>query len=76
MKEGKMVVAGPMLQNDSGHRGIFILDVESKEEAETLLIQDPAIKEKFLKAELFEWYGSAALPKYLDFSDKIWKVGF
>jgi len=27
-----------------------------------------------LDMELFSWYGSAALPEYLPFSDKIWKA--
>lgn len=74
VKEGKMVVAGPMLKTESDIRGVFILNVETIEEAKDLLNLAPAIKEKFLKAELFEWYGSAALPTYLDFSDKVKKV--
>jgi len=27
-----------------------------------------------LDFELYKWYGSAALPEYIEFSDKIWKV--
>jgi len=38
-----------------------------------LLETDPAIKEGLLEADLYSWYGSAALPLYLDASDKIWK---
>lgn len=73
VKAGKLVVAGPLGNNDKTYRGIFILNVATKEEAETLLETDPAIQEKLLGAELYEWYGSAALPEYLKVADKIWK---
>src|SRR5690606_34428702 len=72
--EGKLIVAGPMGKNDKGYRGIFILNVTSFEEATKLLQSDPAIKEDLLAVELYNWYGSAALPEYLDDSEKIWKV--
>jgi len=72
--EGKLIVAGPLGKNEKNYRGIFILDATTLEEAEALLQTDPAISEGLLYAELFNWYGSAALPMYLDFSEKIWKV--
>ena len=43
------------------------------EEAIDLLQTDPAIKSGLLAYEIFTWYGSAALPEYLPFSEKIWK---
>jgi uncharacterized protein YciI len=72
--EGKMIVAGPLTKNDKTYRGIFILNVTDFEEAEKLLQNDPAITEGLLDVELYKWYGSAALPEYLEFSDKIWKI--
>ncbi|MCF6131870.1 YciI family protein [Flavobacterium wongokense] len=72
----QLVVAGPFGKNDKDMRGLFILNVKTVEKAEKLLESDPAIKEKFLKAELYPWYGSAALQEYLDASDKVWKKGF
>lgn len=75
-EEGKLTVAGPFDKNELSYRGIFILDVNTIEEAEKLLNTDPAIKEGFLDTELIKWYGSAALPEYLDTSEKIWKIGF
>ncbi len=72
--EGKLVVAGPIARNEMGYRGIFILNVSNLDEAHALLQTDPAIKEKLLDTELFNWYGSAALPMYLNYSDKIWKI--
>jgi uncharacterized protein YciI len=76
VKEKKMIVAGPMFENEKSYRGIFILDVATMEEAKLLLETDPAIKAEFLEPELYMWYGSAALPEYLGASDKVWKIGF
>ncbi|WP_306354170.1 YciI family protein [Flavobacterium sp. '19STA2R22 D10 B1'] len=72
-KDGKLVIAGPMQKNEKSYRGIFVLNVKTIEEAATLLETDPAIKEKLLEAELYGWYGSAALPLYLKEHDKIEK---
>lgn len=72
--DGKLIVAGPLGKNDKTYRGIFVLDVKTIEEAEALLQSDPAIKEDLLDFELYKWYGSAALPEYLETSGKIWKT--
>lgn len=71
--EKKIVVAGPFGKNDSGFRGLFIMNVPTIAEAKKLLDTDPAIHADLLKPELYPWYGSAALPEYLEFHDKIWK---
>jgi uncharacterized protein YciI len=76
VKEKKLIVAGPMGNNEKSYRGIFILDVPTIDEAKLLLQTDPAIKAEFLEPELYMWYGSAALPEYLGASDKVWKIGF
>jgi len=68
--EGKLIVAGPIKKNDKTYRGIFILDVK-KEEAASILDSDPAIKAKLLEPEIYEWFGSAALPMYLPFHEKV-----
>ena len=70
---GKLIVAGPLGKNDKAYRGIFILNVKTIEEATILLESDPTIKEKILEAEIFKWYGSAALPTYLPNHKKIEK---
>lgn len=70
----KLIVAGPFGRNDQGYRGLFILDVKTKEEAHALVETDPAVKAKLLDVELFEWYGSAALPTYLAAAQKITKT--
>lgn len=68
-----IVVAGPFGENENDFRGLFILNVVSLEEANKLLQTDPAITADLLRAELYPWYGSAALPEYLEVHDKIWK---
>ncbi|NNF21577.1 MAG: hypothetical protein HKN67_06530 [Saprospiraceae bacterium] len=57
---GKLVLAGPFL-DDGALRGIYIFNVSSLEEAETLTNTDPAVQAGSLTLELREWYGSAGL---------------
>jgi uncharacterized protein YciI len=70
----RLIVAGPFGKNDAGFRGLFILNVKTIKEANGLLETDPAIKANLLKAELYPWYGSAALSEYLPAHNKIWKI--
>ncbi|HMR84123.1 MAG TPA: YciI family protein [Niabella sp.] len=76
VKEGKLVVAGPFGKNDKQYRGLFIFKVKDKQEAQNLLITDPAVKEGLLAYEIYEWYGSAALPMYLPYSETVNKTVF
>ena len=71
---GKLIVAGPIVKNDKTYRGIFILNAKTFEEANEYLTKDPAIQQKLLEPELYFWYGSAALPTYLEVHKKIEKV--
>ena len=68
---GKLIVAGPFERNDRNYRGIFIFNVKTAEEAWALLKTDPTIEAKVLEAEVFSWYGSAALPMYMQFHEKV-----
>jgi uncharacterized protein YciI len=70
---GKLVIAGPLEENDKSYRGIFILNVKTAEEARELLKADPTISQKIFNAELYEWYGSAAISEYLKVQKKIEK---
>jgi uncharacterized protein YciI len=72
--EGKLALAGPFGKNDSDFRGLFILDVSTEEEAEKLLSTDPAISAGVFETEVMPWYGSAALPAYLETHRKIAKT--
>ena len=76
-KDGKLIVAGPMFEkNEKEYSGIFILDAKTKEEAESLVLTDPSIKAGIFDVEIYKWYGSAALPLYLEYHDKVTKVKF
>jgi uncharacterized protein YciI len=70
---GKLMVAGPLQKNDRAYRGICILNVKDIDEARALLNADPALKAGLLDVEYFSWYGSAALPMYLPYHDKVQK---
>jgi len=76
VKDGYLVVAGPFGKNDQQYRGLFILNAKNKEEAEKLLATDPAVKTGLLAYDLLDWYGSAALPMYLPYSEKVSKKKF
>lgn len=54
MDEGKMIVAGPFLDNQD-LRGIFIFDCESVDEVEDLLNTDAAIIAGRLRYEIRPW---------------------
>jgi uncharacterized protein len=58
--DGKLVVAGPFLDNQP-IRGIYIFNVTTIEEAKQLVETDPSIQAGTLEMELHPWYGSAAL---------------
>ncbi len=75
VSEEKLIVAGPILKNPNNYRGIFVFNnVSDEAEVKANLETDLAIKNGFLDYDIYSWYGSAALPEYLPFSDKIWKL--
>ncbi len=59
-KAGKLVLAGPFGENDA-IRGLYVFDVRTKEEAQKLVITDPAVSAGVFDVEFRLWYGSAAL---------------
>ncbi len=73
VSENTLIVAGPFAKNDDDFRGLFILDISDLAAAEKLLQTDPAIAQGYLQAELYPWYGSAALAEYLPAADKVWQ---
>jgi uncharacterized protein len=75
-KAGKLIVAGPITSNNKGYRGIFILNAANRNEVNSLLQGDATINVKIFEPEILEWYGSSALPLYLEHTDKIWKKQF
>jgi uncharacterized protein len=71
---GQLIVAGPIGKNDNTYRGIFILNVKTVEEAQALAQTDPSIQAGIFAIECYPWYGSAALPMYLHYTDKVEKT--
>ena len=61
--DGKIAIAGPFL-DDKDLRGIFIMSVDSMEEATLLCESDPAIKAGRLRYEIHPWMSArgAKLP--------------
>ena len=59
--EGKLLLAGPFADNKQSYEGIFILNVATLQEAETLMQTDPAVASGRFVLEMVEWYGSAAI---------------
>ena len=62
-KDGRMVVAGPF-EDQSGERalaGIFILRVNTMEEAKALAESDPAVKAGRFVYEIAPWWGPKSL---------------
>ena len=74
-ENGSLVVAGPFGKNDK-YRGLFVLNASTYDEAKKMLETDPAISNKFLEPELYQWYGSAALQETFDIHNKIQKSDF
>lgn len=74
VNEGKIIVAGPFGKNDKTYRGLFVFDVATVEEVETILQTDPTIRAGIFETEIYPWYGSAALGMYLPYSERVEKV--
>jgi len=57
---GKLVLAGPF--TDGGDlRGVFVFQSVSREEAEQLCANDPAVKAGRLRIELHPWYSAKGI---------------
>lgn len=52
---GKLILAGRTLNMDEKTFGIVILEVESEQEAQTIMESDPAVSEGIMTAELFPY---------------------
>lgn len=59
--ENKLAVAGPFGKNDRSYRGLYIFNVATVEEAESLVVLDPAVAAGVFVYELTPWYGSAGM---------------
>ena|SRR5438552_9550974 len=74
--ESKLLLAGPMGDNDKMYEGIFVFNTADVNEAKQWLSTDPAIQSKDLDAELYQWYGPAALQEVISINEKLQKKSF
>ena len=74
--ENKLILAGPTGQNDKKYEGIFVFNTGNLDEAKQWLSTDPAIQSKDLDAELYVWYGTAALQEIPGLHQQIQKKSF
>ena len=75
-----------VLQHDEGLNGLLssvnryastVFDVAiADRDGKALLSTDPAIAAKVLDVELYQWYGSAALPMYMPYHEQVQKKSF
>jgi uncharacterized protein YciI len=59
-REGKLALAGPFDENAGGWQGLFLMAVDTVDEARALTATDPVIRNGEMIAEYHPWYGSAA----------------
>jgi len=57
----KLVLAGPFGDPDGTRRGLYIFNLKTVEEAQNLVMTDPAVKAGIFTPEFTPYYGSAAL---------------
>jgi uncharacterized protein YciI len=74
--ENKLVLAGPMGENDKNYEGIFVFNTGDTTEAKQWLSTDPAFQSKHLDAEVYAWYGPAALQEVISINQKLQKKSF
>ena len=74
--ENKLVLAGPMGDNDKHYEGIFVFNTANIDEAKQWVDSDPAIQAKYLDAELYPWYCTAALQQIPELHEKVAKTKF
>ena len=70
-EQGKLAIAGPFGKNDKNYRGLYIFNVPTIEEAEKLVVLDPAVKAGVFVPELTLWYASAGLMGVNDIHKRI-----
>lgn len=58
---GQLAIAGPFGKNDKTWRGLYIFAVDKVEDAEKIVVSDPAVKAGVFVYDLVPWFGSAAL---------------
>jgi uncharacterized protein YciI len=71
--QGKLAIAGPFETNPRNYRGLYIFNVPTLEEAEKLVVLDPAVKAGIFVPEMTLLYASASLMAINEIHKKIQK---
>ena len=71
--QGKLAIAGPFETNPRNYRGLYIFNVPTIEEAEKLVVLDPAVKAGIFVPEMTLLYASASLMAINEIHKKIQK---
>ncbi len=71
-QEGKLVFAGPFMQ-DNDMQEVFIMQVKTMDEAKKLADNDPAVQAGIYSVEYHLWYGPAALQEIAPLNKAIQK---
>ena len=74
--ENKLLLAGPMGENDKNYEGLFVFNTADVNEAKQWLSSDPAVQSKHLDAEVYAWYGPAALQEVVNINQKVTKKSY
>lgn len=74
--ENKLILAGPMGENDKNYEGIFVFNTGDTTEAKQWLSTDPAIQSNDLDAEVYAWYCTAALQEIPALHQQVQKKNF
>ena len=74
--ENKLILAGPMGNNDKNYEGVFVFNTNDTSAARQWLNTDPAIISKDLDAEIYAWYCSAALQEIPALHQQLQKKSF
>jgi uncharacterized protein YciI len=74
--ENKLLLAGPMGENDKNYEGLFVFNTADVNEAKQWLSSDPAVQSKHLDAEVYAWYGPAALQEVININQKVTKKSY
>ena len=69
-----LVLAGPFGDPEGIRRGLYIFNVKTTEEAQSLVMTDPAVKAGIFTPEFTPYYGSAALMQVNDVHQRIAKI--
>lgn len=67
-QEGTLSLAGPF-EGGEDLRGLFIFNVQTLEEAQSLVETDPAVQANHLVVDLIPWWGPASLAQLPAFSN-------